>query len=171
MILQKQSPNFFKRTSDSIQIAPARTRVMDMEPNLTGSPYSCKGQQSGVWTYWVQLHIVSSWTQPHWKQQARQTDPLPSHTCGNHYEHMPRSTFSWYHCWDLFLLGTLEWLSSSAPSKIFPCQLHSLWLSRAQRKSFYQVHERQLLQSQCRSYVHSALLGRVKMLQQNIFSI
>lgn len=84
-------------------------------------------------------------------------------------QHMPHSTFSWYHCWDLFLPGMLEGFSSCAPSDIFPCQLHSLRLSRDQRGSFYQVHERRLLQCQCHGCVHSVLLGLVKMWQENIF--
>lgn len=161
MILQKYSTSFFKVISDFIQNVSVRRRVMDIEPNLTGSPYWCKGQQPVICKYWVQPHTVILNT--YWKQQARQRDPLPPHIPGNHCEHMPHSTFSWYHCWDLSLPGTLEGLSSSAPSKIFLCQLHSLWLSRDQRESFSQVHERQLLQCQHRSYAHIVLLGLVKM--------
>lgn len=103
------------------------------------------------------------------KEQAGQTDPLPPRMCGHHWEHMAHSTFPWYHCWDLFIPGALQGLGSSAASKISPCQLHSLWLSRDQTESFYQVHERQLSQCQCHSYTHSVLLGLVKMLEQNIF--
>jgi len=76
---------------------------------------------------------------PTGKQQARETDPTPPCTHGSLYEAMPHSTFSLHHCWDLFVTGTLEGISSSTPADALSCQLHSLWPSRDQRGTFCPV--------------------------------